>query len=1090
MNRLKLNPLLKLTVFLTFLLSLFICSSASAITAKSPNEIKAWLDNEKTQARQHGDGNCTDFCNDYLQYFWGTTRVGGHANAWVCPAGFTQVDVGGDIHKLQVGDIIQEVYGDYGHVCIFYGINANGMAEVLQQNTFGKHYVYSGVWALPFSNTPTYVYRGPTDTVKPKITNAIATNITSSGYTVSCNVSDNVDIHHVAFPTWTKQNDQDDLIWFDGTVKNGVATYRVKVSDHNNERNCRYITHIYAYDAAGNYDVVGVEATVPAQAGAEMAYGRAPIIVDGDYLIVPTAKKTMFLDIRGTDKKAPNGTKVTLWERDGTPNQSDIWTVTYKNNFYTIKQKGTNMCLDVEENNGSKLKQGTQVQVWESTGSSNQQWAIEKNGDGYSIIARCSGFYLDVAGANFQNDVKIQQYEGNSSAAQVWTFIPYRNGKLADGTSATATPTRAQVQNTPAPASNISFSFVDDNQMYFIGDTTAQFGYIKVTSTGDLRKATIIGCDLADAYANILASHEESSYIKGNEIKHYFRINGDPKESDIFYILKPNTKYMFRSYVICEGKRYYSTWREFTTTNSTRQTEPVVTNAPVVNEAKFNFEDDNLMFFINETTAQFGYIRVTGNVNIDDVKTIGCELADAQNNILAAYEEDTWIKNNTIVHYFRVNGIPNESDILYALTPGTSYKFRSYVLYNDKKYYSDWKAFMTTGVAPTVVQVKTEEPAPSAEEEPSETEETVEKDLSVLNAPDPITKLDIMFDRLEEPTENPPYESYCAFTKVKKVIVRQDPNPKGKTVTRVEKPKTEVLVIGEEYDSDGTLWCEVRLQDGREGYIRGDLLTRDQGVTATKAPDEQPSKPQEENQTADAQPSKPQEQDQTPSVQANEPQVQSQTTDAQSYEPQETNQEPDTQYNETPEQNQTADGQADEPQEANRIPDEQASEPQEQNQTADAQPSDTEESNQQNSSGSHYSVYMIYEMPLTWEEAKRFCEEAGGHLATITSREEQDAINKTIGTGSLNGYWIGGYLAGGQWQWVTGEAWNYKNWATDQPDNYLGEETKLMVYRISNPNARSTALGTWNDIKEDGSCNGEEFFGTDNLGFIIEWEGT
>ena len=108
---------------------------------------------------------------------------------------------------------------------------------------------------------------------------------------------------------------------------------------------------------------------------------------------------------------------------------------------------------------------------------------------------------------------------------------------------------------------------------------------------------------------------------------------------------------------------------------------------------------------------------------------------------------------------------------------------------------------------------------------------------------------------------------------------------------------------------------------------------------------------------------------------------------------------------------------------------------------------------------------------------------------TINSREEQDAINKTINTGSLNGYWIGGCLENGQWRWVTGEAWNYQNWATDQPDNYLEEETKLMVYRISNPNAAPTAPGTWNDIMEDGSCNGQEFFGTENIGFILEIEG-
>ena len=47
-------------------------------------------------------------------------------------------------------------------------------------------------------------------------------------------MSDNVGIARVAFPTWTLKNDQDDIIWKDGSVSGNTATFRVNISDHNN----------------------------------------------------------------------------------------------------------------------------------------------------------------------------------------------------------------------------------------------------------------------------------------------------------------------------------------------------------------------------------------------------------------------------------------------------------------------------------------------------------------------------------------------------------------------------------------------------------------------------------------------------------------------------------------------------------------------------------------------------------------------------------------------------------------------------------------------------------------------------------------
>ncbi len=485
--------------------------------------------------------------------------------------------------------------------------------------------------------------------------------------------------------------------------------------------------YVYAINADdGNNPQIGTASASISSVGKEMTQGYSRTIADGDYLIVPTANVGFFMDIYGSDNPAKNGTKVGLWSVDRNNIMAcDIWTVSFKNGFYTIKQKGTKMCLDVEENNGSRIKSGTKVQVWESTGSTNQQWAISQNGDGYRLQARCSGYSLDIAGGSFANDTKIQQYENNDSAAQRWSFLPYKNGKVT-------------FPSTSSPSStSVNFYFEDTNEMYYMSETTAQFGYIKISTNGNINDVKTSGCELADASGNILATHEEPSYIKNGGILHYFRINGDPNESDICYTLTPGTNYKFRSYVIYNGKKYYSNWRDF------RTVDPPQSVAP--EDVSFTFEDTDQMYFMSETTAQFGYFKVSANGNINDVKTSGCELADASGNILATHEEPSYIKNGIIIHYFRINGDPNESDICYTLTPGTNYKFRSYIIYNGEKKYSSWRDFKTKGDTPTPIPTSTPEPTAEPTLEPTE-EPTPEPMQEVTIEPPVIT---------EAPTEGP-----------------------------------------------------------------------------------------------------------------------------------------------------------------------------------------------------------------------------------------------------------------------------------------------------------------------------------------------
>lgn len=107
------------------------------------------------------------------------------------------------------------------------------------------------------------------DLTPPVLENAVITDVTENGYTVTCTVQDESGIDRVQFPTWTEENGQDDLdpdwqhsAFSRGEISEGTVTYRVKTVDHSYGSG-RYLTHIYAYDHAGNFQVACVECIVP-----------------------------------------------------------------------------------------------------------------------------------------------------------------------------------------------------------------------------------------------------------------------------------------------------------------------------------------------------------------------------------------------------------------------------------------------------------------------------------------------------------------------------------------------------------------------------------------------------------------------------------------------------------------------------------------------------------------------------------------------------------------------------------------------------------------------------------------------------------
>ena len=98
--------------------------------------------------------------------------------------------------------------------------------------------------------------------------------------------------------------------------------------------------------------------------------------------------------------------------------------------------------------------------------------------------------------------------------------------------------------------------------------------------------------------------------------------------------------------------------------------------------------------------------------------------------------------------------------------------------------------------------------------------------------------------------------------------------------------------------------------------------------------------------------------------------------------------------------------------------------------------------------------YQLYKSSYTWNQVNDYANSLGGHLATISDENENQAINSLIQGISSTAAWLGGYHDSNGWHWVTGEPFAYTHWASDAPSYTCGQEDKLCIWN-SNSN--------WND---------------------------
>ncbi|MDG2292669.1 MAG: hypothetical protein P8L37_08405, partial [Phycisphaerales bacterium] len=141
----------------------------------------------------------------------------------------------------------------------------------------------------------------------------------------------------------------------------------------------------------------------------------------------------------------------------------------------------------------------------------------------------------------------------------------------------------------------------------------------------------------------------------------------------------------------------------------------------------------------------------------------------------------------------------------------------------------------------------------------------------------------------------------------------------------------------------------------------------------------------------------------------------------------------------------------------------------------------------------HWYTGIVQNDPIfSWTAMQAAAQNIGGTLATPVTDAENDFIYDNIASrpelwdfsaGGGHGPALGGIRTGDNinedWEWLTGEPWDWTNWGCDQPsgeDNADNDEPYLHYYSCTGPQPEKI----WNDLRN-------LYSGNSIVGYIVEW---
>lgn len=258
----KLRKMLIASLGTMLLFVAFVSVDKTEVQAATKEEGVSWAMSQIGKGLDY-DGVKGNQCVDLIKYYYAHYGVAGYARGNAIqytsnslPPGWTRV-----YSNYQPGDIAVFkakngcsvcTTGENGHVGIITSIDSVGFNAV-NQNYAGRSYCTQNwfhVRCLACAIRPNFT----SDTTPPTISNVRITDVNADGYTVVCNVSDNVGISKVEFPSWnTDKHRGEDANWIQGSVSGNTASARISLSSlKSGAVQGNYVTHIYAWDSSGN----------------------------------------------------------------------------------------------------------------------------------------------------------------------------------------------------------------------------------------------------------------------------------------------------------------------------------------------------------------------------------------------------------------------------------------------------------------------------------------------------------------------------------------------------------------------------------------------------------------------------------------------------------------------------------------------------------------------------------------------------------------------------------------------------------------------------------------------------------------------
>lgn len=120
-------------------------------------------------------------------------------------------------------------------------------------------------------------------------------------------------------------------------------------------------------------------------------------------------------------------------------------------------------------------------------------------------------------------------------------------------------------------------------------------------------------------------------------------------------------------------------------------------------------------------------------------------------------------------------------------------------------------------------------------------------------------------------------------------------------------------------------------------------------------------------------------------------------------------------------------------------------------------------------------TFTVFGGCMTWREAEAYCEEQGGTLACIETKEEYESVLKMAKESGYGVLWLGAARTEGELSWLSGKPIEFEAWAKGEPN--AGAHDENFVAMVDDG-----GVWLWHDFSNDISKE----YPKDSIGFVME----